>query len=247
MTSCRNIRAVCARELSGYFTSPVAYVFILFFLLLSGVFTFKLGGFFAGNDASLAAFFVWLPWLYLFLVPAIGMRLWAEERRAGTLELLLTMPLTGWQAILGKFLAAWAVLLAALLLTFPLLLTVAYLGEPDLGALLGGYLGALLLAGAFLAVSSMTSALTRNQVISFILSLCLCLFLNLAGWPPVTGFLVRWAPPWLIDGVAQFSVYPHFSAMQKGLVELRGLVYFLSVILFGLFTTAVILRNRRTR
>ena len=247
MNAIGNIWAVFKRELGSCFASPVAYVFIIIFLLLSGFFTFSVGGFFERNEASLAGFFLWHPWLYLFLVPAIGMRLWAEERRGGTLELLLTMPVTCWQAITGKFLAAWAVLGLALVLTFPMLITVMYLGEPDPGMLLSGYLGSFLLAGAYLALASMTSAITRNQVVSFILSLSLCLFLILAGWPPVTDLLVKWASPELVGIIAGFSVIPHFDALQKGLLTLSSAVYFLSLIFFGLFATAVILRSRRTR
>src|SRR5436853_1920132 len=182
-TSFGNIKAVAKRELIGYFSSPVAYVFLVIFLLLSGFFTFMVGGapFFKFGQASLVTFFIWQPWMFLFLVPAVGMRLWSEERRLGTMELLLTMPITSWQAILGKFLASWLFLALALFLTFPLVITVNYLGHADNGVIIGGYLGSLLLAGAYLSISCMTSALTRNQVISFIISVVACLFLILAG------------------------------------------------------------------
>src|SRR6266481_8233323 len=176
-----NIKTIAKRELSGYFASPVAYVFIVIFLLLTGFFTFMAGGFFERGEASLVSFFLWHPWLYLFLVPAVGMRLWSEERRMGTMELLLTMPVTGWQAIVGKFLASWLLLALALVLTFPVVISVGYLGSPDYGVIFCGYVGSLLLAGAYLAVGCMTSAMTRNQVISFILSVVICLFLILAG------------------------------------------------------------------
>src|SRR5712691_9668993 len=169
-TSFGNIKAIARRELQGYFASPVAYVFIVIFLLMVGFFTFMAGGFFERAEASLIAFFLWHPWLYLFLVPAAGMRLWSEERRQGTMELLLTMPITTWQAIVGKFAASWLFLALALALTFPVVITVNYLGAPDNGVIFGGYVGSLLLAGAYLAISCMTSALTRNQVVSFILS-----------------------------------------------------------------------------
>lgn len=240
-----NIRTIAKRELTGYFASPVAYVFIVIFLLLSGFFTFMVGGFFERNEASLTAFFVWHPWLYLFLVPAAGMRLWAEERRQGTIELLLTMPVTAWQTIVGKFLASWLFLALALALTFPLVITVNYLGHPDLGAILSGYLGSLLLAGAYLAISCMTSALTRNQVVSFILAVVGCLFLILCGWPPVTNMLVKWAPNWLVEGVAAFSVMPHFESFQRGVVDSRDAIFFVLVIAFSLFTTGVIIRSHR--
>lgn len=240
-----NIATVAKRELAGYFASPVAYVFIVIFLLLAGFFTFMVGGFFKRGEATLESFFVWHPWLYLFLVPAVGMRLWSEERRLGTLELLLTMPISVWQAIVGKFLASWLFLVLALALSFPLVITVSYLGSPDLGAVFCGYLGSALLAGAYLAVACMTSAMTRNQVVSFILSVVICLFLILAGWPPVTDMLVQWARPWFVDLVASFSVMPHFDSFRRGVIDSRDVLYFLSVIVFCLFTTDVIIRSHR--
>jgi ABC-2 type transport system permease protein len=233
-------------QLGGYFASPVAYVFIVIFLLLCGFFTFMLGGFFERREASLVSFFLWHPWLYLFLVPAAGMRLWSEERRLGTMELLLTMPITAWQAILGKFLASWLFLGLALALTFPVVWTVNYLGNADNGVIFCGYIGSLLLAGAYLAVSCLTSAMTRNQVISFIISVVICLFLILAGWPPVTNLLVRWAPDWLVNGVAAFSVVPHFDGFQRGVLDTRDLIFFLSIIGFSLFATGVVIRNLRS-
>jgi ABC-2 type transport system permease protein len=242
----RHIWTIAKRELNSYFASPVAYVFIVIFLLLTGFFTFMIGGFFERGEASLKdSFFVWHPWLYLFLVPAVGMRLWSEERRMGTLELLLTMPITPWQAIVGKFLASWLFLALALALTFPVVMTVNYLGSPDNGVILGGYVGSLMLAGGYLAISAMTSAMTRNQVISFILSVVICLFLILCGWPPVTDLLVRWAKPGLVDFVAGFSVMPHFEGFQRGVLDTRDVVFFLSIIGFPLFATSVILRGLR--
>ena len=239
------IRTIAKRELSGYFSSPVAFVFIVIFLLLAGFFTFMVAGFFDRSQANLLTFFAWHPWLYLFLVPAVGMRMWSEERRLGTIELLLTMPVTTWQAIIGKFLASWAVVALALLLTFPVVLTVNYLGDPDNGIIFAGYIGSLLMAGAYLAISAMTSAMTRNQVVSFIVSVVLALFLILAGWPPVTNMLVQWASPWLVDGIAAFSVMTHFESIQKGVIDSRDVLYFLSVIVFCLFTTGVIIRAHR--
>jgi len=236
---------IAKRELASYFTSPVAYVFLVIFLLLTGFFTFTAGSFFERGEASLAAFFGWHPWLYLVLVPAVGMRLWAEERRSGTLELLLTMPVTTWQAIVAKFLASWIFLAAALALTFPAIVTVNILGEPDNGVILAGYLGSLVVAGAYLAVSCMTSAMTRNQVVAFILAVVLCLFLILAGFNPVTDLLVRWASPAVVDTVAAFSVVTHFDGFQKGVLDSRDLVFFLSVIGFSLFVTGVIIRSHR--
>jgi ABC-2 type transport system permease protein len=231
-SSLGNIITIAKREVSGYFASPVAYVFIVIFLLLVGFFTFMVSDFFDRGQASLGLFFAWHPWLYLFLVPAVGMRMWSEERRLGTIELLLTMPVTPWQAIVGKFLASWLVLILALALTFPLIITVNYLGNA-------------LLAGAYLAIAAMTSAMTRNQVVSFILSVVLCLFLILAGWPPVTDLLVHWANPWFVQAISAFSVMTHFDAIQKGVLDSRDILYFISVIVFCLFTTSVILRAHR--
>jgi ABC-2 type transport system permease protein len=202
------------------------------------------GQFFERGEASLGAFFGWHPWLYLVLVPAVGMRLWAEERRSGTLELLLTMPITPWQAIAGKFLASWIFIALALALTFPVVITVNVLGSPDNGMLCAGYLGSLLLAGAYLAVTCATSALTRNQVVAFILSVVACLFLILAGFNPVTDLLARWASPALVDTVAAFSVVTHFDGFQRGVIDARDLYFFFAVIGFSLFATGVILRNR---
>src|SRR5260221_9390956 len=209
-----HIKTIAKRELTSYFASPVAYVFIVIFLLLLGFFTFMIGGFFERGEASLGSFFPWRPWLYLFLVPAAGMRLWSEERRLGTMELLLTMPITTWQAIVGKFLASWLFLIIALALTFPVWITVNWLGSPDNGVIFAGYIGSALLSGAYLAISCMTSAMTRNQVISFIVSVVICLFLILAGFTPVTDLLVRWASPVLVQTIASFSVMTHFEGFQ---------------------------------
>jgi len=239
------IVTIAKRELVGYFTSPVAYVFLVIFLLLAGFFTFTAGNFFERGEASLAAFFGWHPWLYLVLVPAVGMRLWAEERRSGTLELLLTMPITPWQAIIAKFLASWIFLGVALALTFPTVITVNVLGDPDNGMIVAGYVGSLLLAGTYLAIACMTSAMTRNQVVAFILAVVVCLFLVIAGFNPVTDLLVRWASPAFVDTVAAFSVITHFDGFQRGVIDLRDLAFFLSVIGFALFATGVIIRSHR--
>src|SRR5215216_1942590 len=245
MSAVGHIKTVTKRELTGYFASPVAYVFIVIFLLLTGFFTFMAGGFFERGEASLISFFLWHPWLYLFLVPAVGMRLWSEERRLGTLELLLTLPITAWQAIVGKFLASWLFLALALALTFPVIITVNWLGDPDNGVIAAGYVGSLLLAGAYLAISCMTSAMTRNQVISFILSVLICLFLILAGYTPVTDLLTRFANPVVVQVIAAFSVMTHFEGFQRGVIDMRDAIYFASVIGFALFTTGVIIRNQR--
>jgi len=241
----RAVLTIAKRELVGYFTSPVAYVFLVIFLLLTGFFTFTAGSFFERGEASLASFFGWHPWLFLVLVPAVGMRLWAEERRSGTLELLLTMPITPWQAIIAKFLASWVFLAVALALTFPAVITVNVLGDPDNGMIVAGYVGSLLLAGTYLAVSCMTSAMTRNQVVAFILAVVVCLFLIIAGFSPVTDLLVRWASPAFVDTVAAFSVITHFDAFQRGVIDLRDLAFFASAIGFALFATGVIIRSHR--
>jgi ABC-2 type transport system permease protein len=241
----RAIRTIVKRELASYFSSPVAYVFLVIFLLLTGFFTFTAGNFFERGEASLAAFFGWHPWVYLVLVPAVGMRLWAEERRSGTLELLLTMPVAPWQAIVAKFLASWIFIGVALALTFPAIITVNLLGDPDNGVIAAGYLGSFLLAGAYLAITCATSAMTRNQVVAFILSLVICLFLILAGFNPVTDLMVRWASPALVDTVAAFSVVTHYDGFQRGVIDLRDLLFFLSVIGFALFATGVIIRGHR--
>ncbi len=236
---------IVRRELGAYFTSPVAYVFLVIFLLLAGFFTFTAGSFFERGEASLGSFFGWHPWLYLAVVPAIGMRLWAEERRSGTLELLFTMPIATWQAIVAKFLASWLFIGVALALTFPAVITVNVLGDPDNGIIFAGYLGSFLLAGTYLAITCMTSAMTRNQVVAFILSVVLCLFLVLAGFNPVTDLMVRWASPAVVDTVAAFSVVSHFDGFQRGVIDSRDLAFFLSVIGFALFATGVILRGHR--
>src|SRR5207248_6831327 len=247
-TSLSNIKAVAKRELIGYFSSPVAYVFLVNFLLLGGFFTFMVGRapFFELGQASLASFFIWQPWLFLFLVPAAGMRLWSEERRLGTIELLLTMPVAAWQAIVGKFLASWLFLVVALALSFPIVATANWLGDPDNGVIASGYVGAALLAGAYLAISCLTSALTRNQVIAFILAVVLCLALILVGFSPLTDLLARWASPWLVEAVSKFSVLTHYDGFQKGVLDSRDLLYFLSVMAYALFATGVVIRNHRT-
>jgi ABC-2 type transport system permease protein len=241
-----NIWSIAKRELSGTVSSPVAYVFVVIFLLLSAFFTFMIGGFFERGQASLLSFFGWHPWLYLFLVPAVGMRMWAEERRSGTIELLLTLPVTTWQAILGKFLAYLIIIAIALLLTFPVWVTVNYLGAPDNGVIVASYVGSLLLGASYLAITAFTSALTRNQVVSFIIAVVVCLFLILCGWPPVLNLLNRVFSPGMVDFVAAFSVMTHFENIQRGVLDLRDLVFFASLIFFFLFATHAVLRVRRS-
>jgi ABC-2 type transport system permease protein len=232
---------VFKRELASYFATPLAYVFILIFLVLSGVFTFYLGGFFESGHANLAPFFNFHPWLYLFLVPAIAMRLWAEERKSGTIELLMTLPITRFDAVLGKFLAAWVFAGLALLLTFPMVITVNYLGEPDNGAILTGYLGSWLLAGGYLAIGSCMSALAKNQVIAFILAVSLCFVFIVSGFPMVLDGFSGWAPQWLVDAVASLSFLTRFEAISKGVIDLRDLLYFVTLIAAWLAATAVVI------
>lgn len=246
MNSLANIKTITKRELGAYFSSPLAYVFLVIFLLVTGIFAFLFGHLFEQQEASLTnPVFMWHPWFYLFLVPAVGMRLWAEERRVGTIELLLTMPITAWQAIVGKFLASWIFLGVALVLTFPIWFTVNYLGLPDNGVIFAAYLGSWLMAGAYLAVSCVTSAMTRTQVVSFVVSLVICLVLVLAGFPNVVSFLAGIFGSKGADFVSSFSFLTHFDGFEKGVLDSRDLIFFASVIIFALFTTSVILRGRR--
>jgi len=244
--SSNTVWAIFKRELAAYFTSPVAYVFIVIFLMLLGFFTFYISRFFESGQADLRGFFEWHPWVFLFLVPAAAMRLWADERRLGTLELILTLPVTAAEAILAKFLAAWVFLGICLLLTFPTVATVVYLGNPDLGAVACGYLGSFLMAGSFLSIGSMTSAMTRSQVISFILSVVICLFFILAGYPPVTEVFAGWAPSWLVEFISRLGFLPHFASIKRGVLDLQDIAYFVSVMVFTLSANGVILQNRRT-
>ena len=235
------ISTVFKRELQSYFATPVAYVFIVIFLILSSAFTFYLGGFYERGQADLLPFFNFLPWLYLFLVPAVSMRLWSEERKSGTIELLLTLPITMWQAVVGKFLAAWAFIGIALALTFPLWITVNYLGNPDNGVILASYFGALLMAGAFLAIGSCISAATRNQVVAFILTVVACFVLVMAGFPLVLDAFRSWAPQGLIDAIAGLSFLTHFASISKGVIDLRDLLYFVLMIGFWLYASAIVI------
>ncbi|MBX3405875.1 MAG: ABC transporter permease subunit [Phycisphaeraceae bacterium] len=245
--SVQRMAAVFRRELSGYFVTPVAYVFIVIFLLVTGLFTFSrdLGGFFERGQADLRPFFVFHPWLYLFLIPAVSMRLWAEERRQGTIELLMTLPIPLWAAIVGKFLAAWAFVAIALVLMSPLWVTVNYLGDPDNGVIFAGYIGSLLMAGAYLAIGSCVSALTRNQVIAFIITVVVCFAFLLPGFGPVTALLSAWAPPRLVEAAASFSFLARFESVAKGVLDLRDMVYFASVIALFLFGTAAAIEGKK--
>ena len=241
----RELKELFKKEWLGYFYSPVAYVFIVIFLFSTVGTTFFLGHFFASNQASLELFFMFHPWLYLFLIPALGMGLWAEERAQGSIELLLTLPISLTEAVLAKFLAAWAFVGLALFLTFPMVFTVLYLGQPDKGVMLTGYLGSFLMGGAYLAIASFTSALTRNQVISFIVTVMVCFTLVLSGWGVFVELLSAWLPTVMVELISNFSFTTHFMNLGKGIVDLRDLIFFFSVMVAGLLLTALVLEKKR--
>lgn len=242
-----NLPVIFKRELASYFATPVAYVFIVIFLLMAGAFTFYLGNFYEREIADLQPFFQFHPWLYLFLVPAIGMRLWAEERKSGTVELLLTLPIRTSEAVLGKFLAAWVFVGLALGLTFPIWLTVNVLGDPDNGVILAGYIGSWLMAGGFLAISACISALTRNQVVAFIISVVVCFGFLLSGLPMVLDVFRGWLPQSVVDAVANLSFLGHFNSISRGVVDLRDLVYFALVIGFWLTANRILVEIRKAQ
>lgn len=240
-----NLYVILRREMASYFATPVAYVFIVIFLIMAGAFTFYLGGFFEREIADLEPFFRFHPWLYLFLVPAIGMRLWAEERKYGTIELLLTLPVTATEAVLGKFLAAWLFIGLALLLTFPVWITVNVLGNPDNGVILAAYVGSWLMAGGFLAISACMSALTRNQVVAFILAVVVCFGFLLSGLPMVLDLFRGWLPQPVVDAIANLSFLAHFSLIARGVIDLRDVLYFVLVIGFWLFANRIIVELKK--
>lgn len=241
----RNVAIIFRREFASYFATPLALVFIVIFLVLAGAFAFYLGGFYERGQADLAPFFNYHPWLYLFLIPALSMRLWAEERKAGTIELLTTLPITLGQAVLGKFLAAWCFAGLALALTFPIWITVNYLGSPDNGAILAAYIGSLLMAGGFLAIGACMSAATNNQVIAFIFTVVICFGFLLSGFPMVLGLFEGWAPQPIIDAVASLSFLTHFNSISKGVIDLRDLLYFGTLIAVWLAATAIVLDMKK--
>lgn len=240
-----NIKTIFQREFSGYFATPVAYVFIVIFLFLTGTFTFYLGAFYERNQADLEPFFRFHPWLYLFLIPAIAMRLWSEERKSGTIELLMTLPVPIHQAVIGKYLAAWAFTAVAIILTFPMWITVNYLGSPDNTVILASYIGTLLMAGGFLAIGSCISALSKSQVIAFVISVVICFLFLLSGFPLVLDFFRAWAPQAVIDAIASFSFLTHFESIKKGVIDFRDLVYFLALICFWLYANVVVIEAKK--
>lgn len=232
--------SICKRELAAYFSTPLAYVFIVIFLALSGAVTFYFGGFFNRAQADLQAFFAFHPWLYLFLIPAVGMRLWAEERKTGTIELLMTLPVSTTQAVLGKFLASWIFTGIALALTFPIWITVNYLGDPDNGVIVAGYIGTLVMAGAYLAVGSCLSAVTKNQVIAFIISSVVCFLFLMSGLELVQSFFQGWAPEFVLDALRSLSFLTHFNTIIRGVIDLRDVIYFASMIGVFLYANAAV-------
>jgi ABC-2 type transport system permease protein len=236
----RSIGIIFRRELASYFATPLAYIFIVIFLVMAGALAFFVGNFFERGQADLQAFFTFHPWLYLVLIPALSMRLWAEERKSGTVELFLTLPISMMQAVLGKFLAAWAFAGIALALTFPFWITVNYLGSPDNGVILASYIGSFLMAGAFLAVGACLSAITKNQVIAFVITAAACFLFTVSGSPIVLNVFQGWAPDSVLSTVASFSFLTHFSAITRGVIDARDAVFFLSVIGTFLLANAVL-------
>ncbi len=241
----RELSAVFRRELGGYFATPLAFIFIVIFLFTMGAFTFYMGGYFESGQADLQIFFNFHPWLYLFLIPAISMRLWAEERRTGSIELLLSLPIPLWAAVLGKFLAAWAFSGIALVLTFPMWITVNYLGHPDNGVILAGYIGSFFMAGGYLAIGSCLSATTRNQVIAFVVSVVVCFLFTVAGLPLVTDFFASWVPQQVLNTIASFSFLTHFTAITQGVIDIRDIIYFFTLIAGWLIACGVVVDMKK--
>jgi len=234
------------REFAAYFATPLAFVFIVIFLFAMGAFTFYIGHFYENGTADLTVFFGFHPWLYLFLVPAISMRLWAEETRSGTMELLLTLPIPLWATVLAKYLAAWAFTGVALLLTFPIWITVNYLGHPDNGVIVASYIGSFLMAGGYLAIGACISACTKNQVIAFVVSVLVCFLFTISGFPLVIDLFRKWAPLVVTNTISSFSFLTHFSAISKGVIDLRDVVFFLSLIALFLTANVVVIDLRKT-
>lgn len=238
---------VFGREFRAYFATPLAAIFLVVFLALAGAMTFFVSGFFARGSADMASFFTWMPWLFLVLLPAIGMRLWAEERRSGTIELLMTMPVQPWTIVVGKFLAGWAFTGVALALTTPLWMTLNWLGSPDNGVIAAGYMGTFLMAGAFLAIAACISTLTKNQVIAFISAAIVIFLLVTAGLDLVLGAVRGWAPYWLIESIAALSVLEHFQRFTQGLIEVPTLMFFGSLIVLSLFINTFLVELKKAQ
>ena len=241
----KKIITIFKRELSSYFATPVAYVFIVIFLIMSGALTFYLGNYFERGQADLVPFFQFHPWLYLFLVPAIAMRLWAEERKSGSIELLMTLPVSVGQSVIGKYVAAWVFIGIALLLTFPIWITVNYLGNPDNGVILAAYIGSFLMAGGFLAIGACISAMTKNQVIAFIITVVICFIFLLAGSPLVLNFFKSWIPQNVVDAISSLSFLTHYTSIAKGVIDLRDIIYFVTLIGFWLYANALVVEMKK--
>ena len=239
------ILSIYKREFTSYFVTPVAYVFIVIFLFMTGVFTFYLGAFYESNQADLEPFFRFHPWLYLFLIPAISMRLWSDERKSGTIELLMTLPVSITDTVVAKYLAAWSFTAIALSLTFPMWITVNYLGNPDNTVVLASYIGSLIMAGGFLAIGSCISALTKSQVIACVISVVICFMFILSGFPMVLDLFEDWAPQAVIDAIASFSFLTHFTSIKKGVIDIRDVIYFAALITFWLYVNVVIIENKK--
>jgi ABC-2 type transport system permease protein len=237
--------SIYKREFTSYFATPVAYVFIVIFLFMTGVFSFYLGAFYESNQADLEPFFRFHPWLYLFLIPAISMRLWSDERKSGTIELLMTLPVSITDTVVAKYLAAWSFTAIALFLTFPMWITVNYLGNPDNTVILASYIGSLIMAGGFLAIGSCISALTKSQVIAFVISVVICFMFILSGFPMVLDLFESWAPQAVVDAIASFSFLTHFTSIKKGVIDIRDVIYFAALITFWLYVNIVIIENKK--
>lgn len=238
--------SIYKKELRSYFLTPVAYVFIAIFLFTTGAFTFYMGAFYERGRADLEPFFAWHPWLFLFLIPAVSMRLWAEERKTGTIELLTTLPISTWQLVTGKFLAAWTFTAICLFLTGTIWITVAYLGNPDNGVILATYIGSLIMAGGYLSIGSCISAITRNQVTAFVLTVLVCMIFTVSGFPLVVSFFQSWLPQLMIDVITSFSFLTNFQEISMGILELNNIVYFISLIILWLFLNTIILNHKRS-
>lgn len=241
----KNIVTIFKRELGSYFATPVAYVFIVIFLIMSGALTFYLGNYYERGQANLVPFFQFHPWLYLFLVPAIAMRLWAEERKSGSIELLMTLPISVGQSVVGKYLAAWVFIGIALVLTFPIWITVNYLGNPDNGVIIAAYIGSFLMAGGFLAIGACISAMTKNQVIAFIITVVICFIFLLAGSPLVLNFFKAWIPQNIVDAISSLSFLTHYASITRGVIDLRDIIYFVTLIGFWLYANALVVDMKK--
>ncbi|MGB1799324.1 MAG: ABC transporter permease subunit [Gammaproteobacteria bacterium] len=237
--------SIYKREFTSYFVTPVAYVFIVIFLFMTGIFTFYIGAFYESNQADLEPFFRFHPWLYLFLIPAISMRLWSDERKSGTIELLMTLPVSITDAVVGKYLAAWSFTAVALALTFPMWFTVNYLGDPDNTVILASYIGSLIMAGGFLAIGSCISAFTKSQVIAFVISVVICFMFILSGFPMVLNLFQGWAPQAVVDAIASFSFLTHFNSIKKGVIDMRDIIYFGALIIFWLYVNVVVIQAKK--